>query len=140
MIVFLCTLAMKKKMISYGITRIFFNLFRNILLIWHNKDMKILLFIIIGFTFVIILNFYRFKSLILPLYIWSYFPKNWLHLFFSFFESSSSVGHSFFVIFVCWGFMWVMFVVTSTARATIIVFIVSPLILFILLVSQILLS
>ena len=122
-------------MISYGITLIFFNFFRNILLIWHNKDMLILLFIIIGLTFVIILNFYRFRSLFLSLFIWSYFMKNWLHLFLSFFESSAGVGHSFFVIFVWWGFMWVMLVVTSTARANIIAFFLSLLILFILLVS-----
>ena len=100
MIAFFCTLAMKEKMISYGITRIFFNLFRNILLIWHNKDMKILLFIIIGFTFVIILNFYRFKSLFLPLYIMVLFSEK-LAASFSFLFRIFFWCRSFFFCYFC---------------------------------------
>ena len=80
----------------------------NILLIWHNYDMFILMVITIGPIFVIILNFDRFKY-------WYCRP------FFCQLDG-----------FVCLQFMWVILVTTSTARATVIVFLLS---MFILLVS-----
>ena len=67
MVGFRCSLAMKKKMISYGIAHIFFDFVRNILRIWYNYCMFILLVIIIGLTFVIVFNFHRFKSFFLCL-------------------------------------------------------------------------
>ena len=39
---------MKKKIISYGIVHIFFNLVQNILRIWHNYGVFILLVVIFG--------------------------------------------------------------------------------------------
>ena len=80
----------------------------NILLIWHNYDMFILMVITIGPIFVIILNFDRFKY-------WYCRP------FFCQLDG-----------FVCLQFMWVILVTTSTARAIVIVFLLS---MFILLVS-----
>ena len=122
---------MKKKIISYGIVYILFNLVRNILRIWHNYGMSILLVIIIGVAFVIIINFHRFKSFFLSLFIWLYFTKKW-SLFSPFlFRSFSWCRLLFFLIFngfVCRGFMCVMLVVTSTARMATIVFLLSLLI------------
>ena len=122
---------MKKKIISYGIVYILFNLVRNILHIWHNYGMSILLVIIIGVAFVIIINFHRFKSFFLSLFIWLYFTKKW-SLFSPFlFRSFSWCRPLFFLIFngfVCRGFMCVMLVVTSTARMATIVFLLSLLI------------
>ena len=46
----------------------------------------------IGLAFVIILKFHHFKSFFLPLFTWSYFPKNW----------------SFFFPFLFWSFSWYM--------------------------------
>ena len=88
-----------KKIISYWIAQIFFNLVRNILCIWRNYGMLILLVIIIGLPFVIIFNFHRFKSFFLSLFIWSYFTKKcWLFppLYF---RSFSSCRPFFLVIF-----------------------------------------
>ena len=88
-----------KKIISYWIAQIFFNLVRNILCIWRNYGMLILLVIIIGLRFVIIFNFHRFKSFFLSLFIWSYFTKKcWLFppLYF---RSFSSCRPFFLVIF-----------------------------------------
>ena len=83
----------RKKNSSYGITHIFFSLIRNILRIWHSYDIFILLVIIIGLAFVMILNFYLFKSFSRHC---SYFPKNcWLSSFISSLEASAGVGHSF---------------------------------------------
>ena len=67
MVGFRCSLAMKKKIISYGTAPIFFDLVRNILRIWYNYCMFILLVIIIGLTFVIVFNFHHFKSFFLCL-------------------------------------------------------------------------
>ena len=68
-----------KKIISYWIAQTFFNLVRNILCIWRNYGMLILLVIIIGLPFAIIFNFHLFKSFFLSLFIWSYFTKKcWL--------------------------------------------------------------
>ena len=103
--------AMNNKIISYGIAHIFFNLIVwNILCISHNYGMFILIFIIIGLTFIIIFNFHRFKSFFLSLFIWSYFTIKW-SLFSPFlFRGLSCCRPIFFVIFngcLCWEFMWV---------------------------------
>ena len=93
--------------------------------------MFILLVIFIDLAFVRIFNFHCFKSFLLSLFIWSYFTIKW-SLFSPFlFRSFSWCSLFFFVIFhgfVCWGFMWVMLVVTSTATTIIIVFLLSLLI------------
>ena len=90
--------------------------------------MLILLVIIIGLASAITLDLPHFKFFFLSLFVWSYFPKKW-SLFFPFFFRTFSWRRQFFLVIfdelVCWGFMQVMLVVTSTARATIIVFLLS---------------
>ena len=86
---------MKKKIISYGIAHISFDLVRNILRIWYNYKMLILFVIIIGLAFVIFFNFHCFKSFFLSLFIWSYFTDNDRFFVLSTFEASASVGQSF---------------------------------------------
>ena len=131
MIGFCCSLAMEKKIISYGIVPIFFDLVRNILCIWYSYCMFILLAIIIGLDFVIVFNFHRFNSFFLPLFIWSYFTEKW-SLFSPFrFWSWNYYRTFFFAIFngfVCCRFMWFILVVTSTLRTAIIAFLLSLLI------------
>ena len=57
----------EEKIICYGIAPIFFNLFRNILRIWCDYCMFIFLVIVISLAFVIVFNFYCFKSFFLSL-------------------------------------------------------------------------
>ena len=85
---------MKKNIISYRIAHIFLDLVRNILRIWYNYCMLVLLVIIIGLVFVIVFNFHGFKSFFLFLFIWSFLPKNGRFFLLSTFEASASVGHS----------------------------------------------
>ena len=86
---------MKKKIISYGIAHISFDLVRNILRIWYNYKMLILFVIIIGLAFVIFFNFHCFKSFFLSLFIWSYFTKNDRFFVLSTFKAWASVDQSF---------------------------------------------
>ena len=95
MVGFRRTLAMKKKIISYGIAHISFDLVRNILRIWYNYKMLILFVIIIGLAFVIFFNFHCFKSFFLSLFIWSYFTKNDRLFVLSTFKAWASVDQSF---------------------------------------------
>ena len=102
----------EEKNISYRITDTFFNLVGDILRIWNNYDMFILLVIIIGLAFVIILNCLNYWSFFLTLFIWSYFAKKWS--LFSALKASAGLGHSFlsflmglFVGGLC-GFCWLL--------------------------------
>ena len=69
-----------------------FDLVRNILRIWYNYCVFILLVIIIGLTLVKVFNFHCFKSFFLSLIIWSYLTKNDRFLLLSTFVASTSVG------------------------------------------------
>ena len=91
MVGFRRTLAMKKKIISYGTAHISFDLVR----IWYNYKMLILSVIIIGLAFVIFFNFHCFKSFFLSLFIWSYFTKNNRFFVLSTFKAWASVDQSF---------------------------------------------
>ena len=108
----LLRLGHEEKNISYRITDTLFNLVGDILRIWNNYDMFILLVIIIGLAFVIILNCMNCRSFFLTLFIWLYFAKKWS--LFSALKASAGVGHSFlsflmglFVGGLC-GFCWLL--------------------------------
>ena len=118
-------------MISYEIAHIFYDLVQNILRIWYNYCMFILLVIIIGLAFVIVFDFCRFRSFFLSLFVWSYFTKKWSLFSPFYFRSFIQCRPFFFAIFngfASLGFMWVMLVVTSTSRTAIVVFLLSLLI------------